>query len=83
MILLSGIEPPGETLCVVELPTAAVALPLKAVEPPEQIVASEPALTEVGPGFTVMFLVAVVVPQLPPLVVKVSVTVPDSFNPAV
>ena len=41
-----------------------------------------PALA-VGLALTVIFLVAVVVPQLPPLVVNVSVTLPLSDAPAV
>jgi hypothetical protein len=44
--------------------------------------ANAPPALAVGFGFTVIVLVAVVVPHEPPLVVKVKVMVPDSVGDA-
>jgi hypothetical protein len=51
--------------------------PSAAVVPPWQIGPIAPPALAVGPGLTVMSLLAVAVPQEPPLVVKVSVAVPE------
>jgi hypothetical protein len=62
---------------VVAVAELDVALDVKLTLPPLQIaVGLAVAVTDVGIGFTVNVLDAVAVPQLPPLDVKVKVTVP-------
>jgi hypothetical protein len=90
-VALPGVAPP----LLAKLPpappsdqTAAVAPPPNeppsaAVVPPWQIDATAPPTLTVGRGFTVTVLVADVVPHVPPLVVRVNVTVSGAVADAV
>ena len=80
-------------MAFVQIPAPPLHVPPVAPPPTEPPIAADVApwqmadnrlpAVAVGKGFTVIVLVAVVVPQEPPLVVNVKVIVPDSDAPAV
>ena len=62
-------------ICVLELEVAED-VKLKG-EPAQMVVTDEPAVTDVGNGLTTKVLEAVATPHEPPVVVSVSVAVPE------
>src|SRR6185312_5414507 len=81
--LLAFVHVPAPPLQVPPVAPPDTEPPICADVPPWQIAVNAPPAFAVGFGFTVMVLVAVVVPHDPPLVVNVKVIAPDSDAPAV